>query len=285
MNKLIPPGLPASKIFTHLAEFNQADLVEDLANNGFELIELGGDLSIFLPHTFEEEAIQQLTRIKEDQDLSYTIHLPLWSVEPSTPLEPVRRGSIRALIDIVNATQCLDPEIYVIHATGALAAEFYRMRLPEVAKIIILRQFQNAARESLKILLYETGLSSRRLAVETVEFPFDLTFELAEDLDLAICLDTGHLLVGFSGPITLTEALKRSLPRLGEIHLHDGPWQGHERQIGYGQDHQPLGAGDLDIKKFITQLKNNNFNGPVIFELSVEDAITSLEKIRNLTIN
>jgi sugar phosphate isomerase/epimerase len=183
----------------------------------------------------------------------------------------------------VKATQPLDPEIYVIHATGALAAEFNRMNLPEVAKKIILRRFQNAARESLKELLHETGLSSRRLAVETIEFPFDLTFELAEELDLSICLDTGHLLVGFSGPITLSEALSRCLPRLGEIHLHDGPWQGHEREVGYGLDHQPLGTGDMDIKQFIVQLENSDFNGPVIFELDVEDAIASLEKIRNLT--
>lgn len=285
MNMLISPGLPAEQTYSNITNFNQSNLIRGLADKGFKLIEIGGDLSVFLPHTFQEDAINQLVQIKEELGLSYTVHLPLWSVEPSTPLEPVRKGSVKALIDIVNSTKPLIPEIYVIHATGSLAAEFYRMKLPEGAKSIILRQFLNAARESLKALLSETGLPSRKLAVETIEFPFDLTFELAEELDLSICLDTGHILVGFSGPITIFEALNRSMSRLGEIHLHDGPWQGLERKIGYGLDHQVIGAGDLDIKHLIDQLESNDFNGPIIFELNVDEALISLEIIQNLTTN
>jgi sugar phosphate isomerase/epimerase len=283
MNLLIPPEMSADQVFAHLAGFDQAELVRVLASKGFKLIEIGGDLSIFLPHTFEVEAIQRLASVKDELDLSYTVHLPLWSLEPSTPLTHVREGSVRALIEIVNKTKPLNPEMYVIHATGALAAEFYRMKLPDAARMIILRQFQNAARESLKMLLSETDLPSRKLAVETIEFPFDFTLELAEDLDLSICLDTGHVLVGFSGPLTISEATNRCLPRLGEVHLHDGPWQGFEQKIGYGMDHQPLGAGDLDIKQFIDQLKTNEFNGPIIFELNIQDAIASLNRIMDIT--
>jgi sugar phosphate isomerase/epimerase len=282
MDLLIPPEMSADQVFTHLAGFDQTELVRRLVSKGFKLIEIGGDLSIFLPHTFESEAIDRLALLKDELGLSYTVHLPLWSLEPSTPLSPVREGSVRALVDIVKKTRPLDPEVYVIHATGALAAEFYRMNLPDPAKFIILRQFQNAARESLNILLAETNLPSRNLAVETIEFPFDLTLELAEDLDLSICVDTGHILVGFSGPLTISEAITRSLPRLSEIHLHDGPWQGLERKIGYGMDHQPIGIGDLDIKKLFEQLEKGNFDGPVIFELKVQDAITSLERIMDL---
>lgn len=279
MDLLIPPEISMDAIFTHLAGFDQINLVRKLASQGFNLIEIGGDLSIFLPHTFEIEAIQRLVSLKDELGLSYTVHLPLWSLEPSTPLAPVRQGSVCALIDIVNKTKPLDPEVYIIHATGALAAEFYRMNLPGPAKTIILNQFQNAARESIKTLLSETHLPSRKLAVETIEFPFELTLELANDLDLSMCVDTGHVLVGFSGPITLEEAITQSLPRLSEIHLHDGPWQGPECKIRYGLDHQPLGSGDLDTKKLFKQLEEVNFNGPIIFELKIQDAIHSLGRI------
>ena len=97
------------------------------------------------------------------------------------------------------APRLLQPEVYVFHATGALASEFYRMRLPEMARAFILRQFQNNARESIQAILSETSLASRQLAIETIEFPFELTVELAEQLDLSMCLDTGHVLVGFPG--------------------------------------------------------------------------------------
>lgn len=282
MDSLVPPGLAAEDLMAHVANFDHAQLVRDMANNGFKLIEIGCDLSLFLPKTLGSEAIQELGEIKSELGLSYTVHLPLWSVEPSTPLDSVRVGSLRALVDAVNATKPLEPEMYVLHATGALAAEFYRMKIPELAKSYILRQFQSAAKESLQSLLKETNLPSRKVAIETIEFPFELTLELADDLDLSICLDTGHVLVGFSGPIDLNPALERCLPRLGEIHLHDGVWQGRDHNIGYGKDHQALGKGDLDIPRFLNRVHEVGFDGPIVFELTLDEAVESLAVIRDL---
>jgi sugar phosphate isomerase/epimerase len=283
IGSLIPSGLRPEDMAGHIGGFDHAGLVQELASHGFNLIELGGDLVLFLPQTFSPPTIERLATLKEARGLSYTVHLPLWSVEPSTPLLPVRQGSVRALVECVEATRPLEPEVYILHATGALAAEFYRMRLPELARALILRQyFQGGARESVKSLLAETGIPSRRLAIETIEFPFDLTLELADELDLSVCLDTGHVLVGFSGPLGLFDALERCLPRLAEIHLHDGPWQGPDQRIGYGQDHQPLGSGDLDVGRLLDRLAGAAFDGPIIFELTVEEALASLEVIRAL---
>ena len=207
IDALVPSGLTPEGLLASIANFNHTNLVRNLASHGFKLIELGGDLVSFFPQSYSPGEIQNLARLKSEMELSYTVHLPLWSVEPSTPLTPVRQGSVQAIIETILATQVLEPEIYVLHATGALAAEFYRMRIPESAHGIILRLFQAGARQSLKTILQETGLPSRQLAIETVEFPFELTLELADELDLSICLDTGHVLVGFSGPIDLLEAL------------------------------------------------------------------------------
>jgi sugar phosphate isomerase/epimerase len=282
LNALIPEGLSPDQALARISSFDQVELVRQLAAQGFQLIELGGDLGTLLPHTFSPDTIDRLIKLKVELDIGYTVHLPLWSVEPSTLLAPVREGSVRAIVDCIQATQPLEPEMYVLHATGALAAEFYRMQIPEMARALLMRQFQNAARESLAHILAEAGLPARKLAIETIEFPFDLTLELAEALDLSICFDTGHVLVGFSGPIDLFQALELSLPRLGEVHLHDGPWQGPEMQIGYGKDHQPLGSGDLDVARFLSRLESAAFDGPVIFELSTNEALDSLAFISNL---
>jgi sugar phosphate isomerase/epimerase len=282
LNLLIPPALPPDQVLAHIAGFDNANLVRGLVEQGFKLIELGGDLSIFLPPTFSPPAIERLAMLKEELGLSYTVHLPLWSVEPSTPLTSVRRGSVQAVIDILKVTRPLNPETYVLHATGALAAEFYHMRISEMARAVILRQFQNGARESLKTILAETGIPSRQLAIETVEFPFELTYEMAEEFDLSMCLDTGHVLAGFSGPVELFTVLEQCLPRLGEIHLHDCPWQGPEMKLGYGQDHQPLGKGDLDTARLLDRLVRADYSGPIIFELRVDEALASLDVIRSL---
>lgn len=279
---LVPAGLTPADAMAHIRSFDHAGLVRRLAGFGFDPIELGGDKVLFFPHAFAPATVEQLAQARADLGITYTVHLPLWSVEPSTPLTPVRLGSVRSAVEVIRATRPLAPEVYVFHATGALAAEFYRMELPEQARWLILRQFQAQALASLRAILEETGLPPRQLAIETVEFPFELTLELAEALDLAFCLDTGHVLSGFSGPVDLFDVLEACLPRLAEIHLHDSPaWQPGS-PIVYGQDHHPLGTGALDTARLLDRLAAAAWNGPIIFELTVPEALASREIVRRL---
>lgn len=268
-----------------ILNFDRGKLITGLAQEGFPLIELGGDLGLFFRSAYREKTIQKLAKIKQDLNLSFTVHLPLWSVEPSTPLEPVRLGSEDAIMDIVDAVQPLEPEVYVLHATGALAAEFYRMQLPQVAKSLILKQFQGGAISSIRDILEETGLPSRKLAIETIEFPLELTLEIANLLDLSICLDTGHILAGFSGAVKFEDALEACLPRLAEVHLHDSPDFMKTGKLGYGQDHQALGTQDLDVKLLMNRLNEHDFKGPIIFELSVKEAQKSIAYLKNLGVS
>lgn len=284
MPLLIPSGKPPDEMMASLMGFDHSALVRQLFNAGFRLIELGGDLGMFLPQSYSPESVEKLAALKQELGLRYTLHLPLWSVEPSTPLTQVRHGSRAALVEVIQLTKQLEPESYVLHATGALAAEFYQMRLPELGRQVILKMFQSGAEETIQTILAETGIASRKLAVETIEFPHELTMELAEKFDTSICLDVGHVLVGFSGPVELFDVLEQVLPRLGEIHLHDGPWQfaGGERKIGYGKDHSVLGTGDLDVPRLLKRLEEAKWKGPIIFELTVEQALLSKEFIRKV---
>lgn len=265
----------------HVAGFDVAALALNLHHAGFNPIELSGDLSLFFPQSFNPANVQNLARLQKEHGMRYTLHLPLWSVEPSTPQQPVREGSVQAIIENIEQTLPLAPEMYVLHATGALAAEFYRMRLPESARAMVLRLFQANAGNSIETILKTTGIPSRKLAVETIEFPFDLTLELAERYDTSICLDTGHVLSGFSGDVELFEALERVQNRLGEVHLHDSP-RLRFPQIEYGKDHQPLGTGDLDTGALLNWLTEHGFTGPIVFELTIEQAMASLDHIRSL---
>jgi sugar phosphate isomerase/epimerase len=278
---LVPSGPPEQAI-AQIMQFDHAGLVRRIHEQGFNLIELGGDLVLFMPHTYAPPAIEGLARLKEEKGLSYTVHLPLWSVEPSTLLQPVREGSVKALVDCIRATQPLEPEAYVLHATGALAAEFTQMHLPPQAKGLIIRQFQQSAIHSLKTILAETGIASRKLAIETIEFPLDLTLEIAELLDLSICLDVGHVLAGFSGPLDVFDVLETVLPRLGEVHLHDCPAYQRGGSLGYGKDHQVIGAGDLDTGRLLDRLQSADWKGPIIFELTVDQALASMDVVRSL---
>jgi len=283
LEALVPQGIPAEQIMAGLMNFDHAGLAKNLFEYGFNPVELGGDLGMFLPNVYSPESVGRLAALRSDE-LSYTLHLPLWSVEASTPLPPVRKGSVEAIVQMIQATTPLEPEVCVLHATGALAAEFYNMKISELARSLILRQFQAGARASLRTILAETSLPSRRLAIETIEFPLDLTLELAEEFDLSICLDTGHVLAGFPGWFDFFEVVEKLLPRLAEVHLHDC------RKMppgvrGYGEDHKPLGEGDLELGRFLDRLAAANFGGPLVFELNVDEAVKSLEVVRTIRPN
>jgi sugar phosphate isomerase/epimerase len=280
LEALVPQGVPAEQIMASIMTFDHAGLAKGLADKGFNPIELGGDLGMFLPNVYSSASVEKLAALKTD-GLSYTLHLPLWSVEPSTPLTPVRKGSVEALVQTLLATRSIEPEVYVLHATGALAAEFYNMKISEMARRLILRQFQNGARESIKSILEQTNLPSRRLAIETIEFPLDLTLDLAEEFDLSVCLDTGHVLAGFPGWFDFFEVVEKLLPRLAEVHLHDCRKM-PQGVRGYGEDHKPLGHGDLELGRFLDRLAAANFAGPLVFELKVDEALESLEVVKSV---
>lgn len=280
LEALVPSGVPAEQVMAGILGFQHAGLARSLFDQGFNPIELGGDMGMFLPHAYNPGALEGLLQNKAE-GISYTVHLPLWSVEPSTPLEPVRRGSVEALVETIRTTLPLDPEVYVLHATGALAAEFYNMRISDVARAIILRQFLGGARASIQAILEQTGINPRRLAVETIEFPLDLTLELAEELDLSICLDTGHVLAGFPGWFDFFEVLERVLPRLAEVHLHDSKCMPPGTR-GYGEDHKPLGRGDLELGRFLDRLAEADYQGPLVFELTLSEALQSLQVVKSV---
>jgi sugar phosphate isomerase/epimerase len=118
--------------------------------------------------------------------------------------------------------------------------------------------------------------------VETIEFPLEMMMELVEGLGLSYCLDTGHILSGFSGPADLFETVDRLMPRLATIHLHDSPKWIPGTDIVYGKDHQSLGKGDLDVGRLLDQLHAANYGGPLVFELTVPEAVASLEVVRQM---
>ena len=53
-------------------------------------------------------------------------------------------------------------------------------------------------------------------------------------------------------------------------------------QLGYGQDHRPLGTGDLNANRLMNNLQKRGFNGPVIFELNLDEALKSLSYLKKI---
>ncbi|MBD3190666.1 MAG: TIM barrel protein [Candidatus Heimdallarchaeota archaeon] len=255
-----------------LSKLNYIEVMKKSLEAGFKHIEITGDLIHVLPGLLTEETIDQLVAIKKEKNLSYSVHLPLWGIEPAAFSPQIRKGSVEVFEECINFTKPLDPICWVVHPTGALTVEFLHMGLPEFAQGFLVNFFQGYAEEVLKDLLDRTGISSRKLAVENIEFPFKNIASTIEELDLGICFDTGHLLAGFSGEMSVLEFVDTYYDRLVELHLHDGAYP--------RVDHKPLGSYDLPTRELLLDLQERKFTGPLVFELTFKGALDSMEYIR-----
>ena len=90
-----------------------------------------------------------------------------------------------------------------------------------------------------------------------------------------LCIDTAHFLGGYSGDVDLLEVTKQNLDITGEIHLQDF-------KAGEGADHAPLRKGEFP-SEFLKIINEYNFQGPIVFELTFQEAKQSLEYIKKHT--
>ena len=125
------------------------------------------------------------------------------------------------------------------------------------------------------------GISTRKLALESIKFPFRHSIKLAKEFDTSVCIDVGHILEGFPGDMNVEEAMEASAGRIGEIHVHD-VYRNFEGNRVFIKDHLPLGKGFLNIQEIVNLIEYAKFNGPIILEMKFDDAVTSLEKLKSV---
>lgn len=269
-----------SRNITNSLKLNFTKIVLDAVKRGYRHIEISLDMHYVLPEGFQKKDIENLLKIKEEHNITYSVHLPLWSIELSSPNRYIRKGSTDCLINAVKIVEPLDPEVYVLHATGALAAEFTRIEIPEQYKKIVMNIFTDNGVSAINRMIKETNLDPNKLALETIEFPLENTLDQIKKVKGAkLCIDTGHVLAKYPGDYDLFELTKKYIDITSEFHLHDGynfPNRIKGKKI---EDHIALGEGQLPIK-FLKLLYEKNFRGPIVFELNFDQAKKSLEFIK-----
>ncbi|MBN2229723.1 MAG: sugar phosphate isomerase/epimerase [Candidatus Thorarchaeota archaeon] len=263
---------------------NVVNPVRDTATSGFSVAEISMDAQYILDSIFTPKAIDQLVDLKDELGLAYTIHLPFWSIELATFNEPVRQGSVKSQVECIRLAERLEPEAYVLHATGALAAEFSTLPYSNNTVRLICMLLSGFSMQSIEEIITQTEIKPRRLAIENCMFPFDVTRDMIDDLDTSICFDTAHLITHMSGNESVMEFYATHKDRIIEIHLQDGIYHEYDGAIAR-EDHVALGRGimgDEVLREFLLALSADDFDGPIIFELTRSEAQESLDKIKHI---
>jgi sugar phosphate isomerase/epimerase len=225
-----------------------------------------------------------LIDLKDELGHSYTSHLPFWSIELASFNEHVRKGCVESIIESIELTKPLDPEAYVLHATGEIGNYVSSLDYGGSVVPLLCTILAGHAATSIEEIVSRTEIDPRMLAIENVEFPFEIMRPVIDDIDASICFDTAHLLSEMSGTESILDFYHTHKDRISEIHLQDGTITRYDGAIAR-EDHISLGRGNMGtsvLRELLLELIKDKFDGPIIFELTKAEANESLELIRKV---
>lgn len=206
----------------------------------FDFVELDDDCRWLYPRVFNADLYRQLREVSDELGLQWTVHLPFYGVDPCAPNEIIRRASVEAILESIEATSILEPQLYVLHALSEQAGRDERSSDPTVQQMWPLQREQAA--RSVESILRE--VDRERVCIENLpELAPELSTALAQEFGTALCLDVGHLML-FGGD--LSEFVDANLDKIREIHLHD-VIKTDDRLI----DHQALGTGIVPVADLV----------------------------------
>ena len=149
--------------------------------------------------------IAELSRLAKDFDLTYNVHLPT-DISISDP-DPKRQiTAVETMIRVIELVYPLSPSALTLH-------------LPYVEgffKEYAVKSWQDRVHANLEKIM-SAAVPKDKIAIETLDYSFELVDDIIVDLDLKICMDLGHLMVhGFD----IKKVFKKYAYRTSIIHLH-----------------------------------------------------------------
>jgi len=208
------------------------------------------------------EVVAELSRMAQQHDLTFTVHLPL-DLKLGTDGSEGDPSLIKAK-HVIDCTRALDPWAYVLHLDGR------SVRTSTEAELI--KCWQDQSVRALEIVSDWAG-GVEKLAVENLEtYPLDFIQPVLDRLPVNRCVDIGHLWLDGHDPIPYLQA---AFTRTRVIHLH-----------GIGErDHCSLSfVKEEKIRAVWHELIRTNFEGVLTLEVfSEEDFISSLDVLEKIT--
>lgn len=207
------------------------------------------------------EVIQALSKVAQDNDLTYTVHLPLDLKLGEDGSE--RDQSLVKAKRVIDCTRGLDPWAYVMHLDGKAVRTS-----TDVDRI---RRWQDHSVRALEIVSGWAG-SPEKLAVENLEtYPLDFIQPVLDRVPVSRCVDIGHLWLDGHDPIPYLQA---ALPRTRVIHMHGIAERDH-RSLAFMLQEK--------VRAVWEELVRARYDGVLTLEIfSEEDFLSSIEVIEKL---
>lgn len=205
-----------------------------------------------------ETDIDEMAVLGKAQGITYNVHLPtdifLGSADTADRLD-----ACKTIIRFYERTLALNPTAYILH---------FERPPGDGNDIAELADWRRYLRSSIAWLL-DHGLERERVAVENIDYPFSWIDILADEFELKICLDLGHLI---RQKANLSITFNRYQERVTMMHLHG---------INH-KDHKALTFIPDEDWLAITQILRHFHGGLSLEVFSLEDLRDSLPRMAGL---
>lgn len=194
-------------------------------------------------HLPSRSEVDELGVLAQSHDITYNVHLPM-DIDLAADASETRQQSIESIAKAIDRIAPLNPTTHTLHLT------FNRTHKTKESVDV----WRSHALQSMTLLLKTSGLAADRISIETLDFsPFWLN-PIVEGLDLAVCVDVGHVILhGFD----LRKVLNSFETRTTILHLHG---------VSACRDHLSLRHFEPDDRNIISRYLQK-FKGSVSIEV------------------
>ncbi|PSQ05507.1 sugar phosphate isomerase/epimerase [Halobacteriales archaeon QS_6_71_20] len=166
------------------------------------------------------------------------VHLPFGSIDPGSPFDAVRSGSLAELEAHVELAADLGARTATLHPTSSAWSPAHDADALGDRIVESVRRLDEFARDRGVEIVAENVPRGR---FDTNGMP-----ELLERTDVSMCLDTGHARVDGRDDDGIAALVGEHADRISHFHLND--------VRGADDEHLPLGAGFLDFERVLGTL-------------------------------
>lgn len=206
-----------------------------------------------------KEALHELAAMALELDLTYNVHLPL-DIDLSLPQKGLQYNSVHRMVDIIKHTALLNPTTFTLHLDC-------RPTGPTMEDIT---DWQQRTAAAVADLIDASPVDAGRISIETLNYPPQWFAPIVQEMDLAVCLDVGHIL---RYEYDLEKVIADYAPRISILHLHG---------VSQGEDHRSLAWLDQRSRKILVPFLAD-FTGSVSIEVFSADRLeASLMELKQM---
>jgi len=154
----------------------------------------------------DEVELRDLMSFSLNGKVGFNIHLPV-DIFLGDKDEEVRLRGISVVKKVIERTLCLEPSVYTLH---------FDTRDKKGREETDREAWRKRIIRSVKEMM-DCGIETKRIAIETLSYPFEWIEDIVKELGFSICLDIGHMLIYGQD---IPHYLENYLPQTSVIHFH-----------------------------------------------------------------